>query len=518
MSLKASDISSIIKKQIQDFSKKDINFTSEEGQILSVGDGIALVSGLDKAKLGELLDFGNGAYGIVLNLEEDAVGVALMSSQTSIKEGGKVKRTKEVVSVGVGDELIGRVLNALGEPIDGKNLKTTKKRTVFRIAPGVMTRESVNEPLETGLILVDSLVPIGKGQRELIIGDRQTGKTAIAIDTIINQKGKNVNCIYVAIGQKNSTIAQIVERLKIAGAMEYTTIVVAGASELSPLQYLAPYTGVTIAEEWMEKGKNVLIVYDDLTKHAISYRTLSLLLRRPPGREAYPGDVFYLHAQLLERAARVNKKHGGGSITALPIIETQSGDISAYIPTNVISITDGQIFTSESLFNSGQRPAVDVGFSVSRVGSSAQIKAMKQVTSSLKLELSQFNEMQAFAQFSSDLDDSTKKILEHGKRVYEILKQNQYSPLDQSIQIVILFSIKNKLIKDIPIEHMQTFKTKLINFMKKEKNGIELRKEISTKKEIDSQLEKRIFSVIKDFVDSFIKTLGIFDIQSGENN
>ncbi|MBR2022548.1 MAG: F0F1 ATP synthase subunit alpha [Mycoplasmataceae bacterium] len=518
MSLKASDISSIIKKQIQDFSKKDINFTSEEGQILSVGDGIALVSGLDKAKLGELLDFGNGAYGIVLNLEEDAVGVALMSSQTSIKEGGKVKRTKEVVSVGVGDELIGRVLNALGEPIDGKNLKTTKKRTVFRIAPGVMTRESVNEPLETGLILVDSLVPIGKGQRELIIGDRQTGKTAIAIDTIINQKGKNVNCIYVAIGQKNSTIAQIVERLKIAGAMEYTTIVVAGASELSPLQYLAPYTGVTIAEEWMEKGKNVLIVYDDLTKHAISYRTLSLLLRRPPGREAYPGDVFYLHAQLLERAARVNKKHGGGSITALPIIETQSGDISAYIPTNVISITDGQIFTSESLFNSGQRPAVDVGFSVSRVGSSAQIKAMKQVTSSLKLELSQFNEMQAFAQFSSDLDDSTKKILEHGKRVYEILKQNQYSPLDQSIQIVILFSIKNKLIKDIPIEHMQSFKTKLINFMKKEKNGIELRKEISTKKEIDSQLEKRIFSVIKDFVDSFIKTLGIFDIQSGENN
>ena len=518
MSLKASDISSIIKKQIQDFSKKDINFTSEEGQILSVGDGIALVSGLDKAKLGELLDFGNGAYGIVLNLEEDAVGVALMSSQTSIKEGGKVKRTKEVVSVGVGDELIGRVLNALGEPIDGKNLKTTKKRTVFRIAPGVMTRESVNEPLETGLILVDSLVPIDKGQRELIIGDRQTGKTAIAIDTIINQKGKNVNCIYVAIGQKNSTIAQIVERLKIAGAMEYTTIVVAGASELSPLQYLAPYTGVTIAEEWMEKGKNVLIVYDDLTKHAISYRTLSLLLRRPPGREAYPGDVFYLHAQLLERAARVNKKHGGGSITALPIIETQSGDISAYIPTNVISITDGQIFTSESLFNSGQRPAVDVGFSVSRVGSSAQIKAMKQVTSSLKLELSQFNEMQAFAQFSSDLDDSTKKILEHGKRVYEILKQNQYSPLDQSIQIVILFSIKNKLIKNIPIEHMQTFKTKLINFMKKEKNGIELRKEISTKKEIDSQLEKRIFSVIKDFVDSFIKTLGIFDIQSGENN
>ena len=518
MSLKASDISSIIKKQIQDFSKKDINFTSEEGQILSVGDGIALVSGLDKAKLGELLDFGKGAYGIVLNLEEDAVGVALMSSQTSIKEGGKVKRTKEVVSVGVGDELIGRVLNALGEPIDGKNLKTTKKRTVFRIAPGVMTRESVNEPLETGLILVDSLVPIGKGQRELIIGDRQTGKTAIAIDTIINQKGKNVNCIYVAIGQKNSTIAQIVERLKIAGAMEYTTIVVAGASELSPLQYLAPYTGVTIAEEWMEKGKNVLIVYDDLTKHAISYRTLSLLLRRPPGREAYPGDVFYLHAQLLERAARVNKKHGGGSITALPIIETQSGDISAYIPTNVISITDGQIFTSESLFNSGQRPAVDVGFSVSRVGSSAQIKAMKQVTSSLKLELSQFNEMQAFAQFSSDLDDSTKKILEHGKRVYEILKQNQYSPLDQSIQIVILFSIKNKLIKDIPIEHMQSFKTKLIHFMQKEKKGIELGKEISIKKEIDSQLEKRIFSVIKDFVDSFIKTLGIFDIQSGENN
>lgn len=518
MSLKASDISSIIKKQIQEFSKKDINLTSEEGQILSVGDGIALVSGLDKAKLGELLDFGNDVYGIILNLEEEAVGVALMSSQNSIKEGGKVKRTKEVVSVGVGDELIGRVLNALGEPIDGRSLKTNKRRTVFRIAPGVMTRESVDEPLETGLILVDSLVPIGKGQRELIIGDRQTGKTAIAIDAIINQKGKNVNCIYVAIGQKNSTIAQIVEKLKTAGAMEYTTIVVAGASELSPLQYLAPYTGVTIAEEWMEKGKNVLIVYDDLTKHAIAYRTLSLLLRRPPGREAYPGDVFYLHAQLLERAAKVNKKYGGGSITALPIIETQSGDISAYIPTNVISITDGQIFTSESLFNSGQRPAVDVGFSVSRVGSSAQIKAMKQVTSSLKLELSQFNEMQAFAQFSSDLDDSTKKILEHGKRVYEILKQSQYSPLDQSIQIVILFSIKNKLIKDIPIEHIQSFKNKLINFMTKEKKGIEICKEISTKKEIDSQLEQKIFLVTKEFVNSFVKTLGILDTQLGENN
>lgn len=506
MALSASDISSIIKKQIKDFSKKSSSTISEEGTILSVGDGIALVSGLENAKLGELLDFGYDVFGMALNLEEDAVGVVLMGFNDNIREGGKVKRTKIVVSVPVGDELIGRVINSLGEPIDGKGvIKSKKTRTVFRIAPGVMSRQSVDQPLETGLVAIDSLVPIGKGQRELIIGDRQTGKTTIAIDSILNQKGKNVKCIYVAIGQKNSTVAQIVQKLKSAGAMEYTTVVVAGASELSPLQYLAPYSGVTIAEEWMENGKDVLIVYDDLSKHAIAYRTLSLLLRRPPGREAYPGDVFYLHSQLLERAARVNKDFGGGSITALPIIETQAGDISAYIPTNVISITDGQIFTSESIFNSGQRPAIDVGFSVSRVGSSAQIKAMKQVVSSLKLELSQFNEMQAFAQFSSDLDDATKKILEHGKKVYAILKQPQYSPLDQAIQIAILFTVKNKLIEDIPLDHIEDYKNDLIKFMTKDTKGIEIANEIHDKKEISKELETKMLSTLKDFISNFLR-------------
>lgn len=510
MSLNASDISSIIKKQIKDFSKKDINKKSEQGEILSIGDGIALVSGLDEVKLGELLDFGNDIYGMALNLEEDAVGVVLMGQSNSIKEGDKVKRTYNVVSIPVGDQMIGRVINALGEPIDGKGAINSKKtRVVFKIAPGVMTRESVNQPLETGLIAIDSLVPIGKGQRELIIGDRQTGKTSIAIDTILNQKGKNVKCIYVAIGQKNSTVAQIVQKLKSAGAMEYTTIVIAGASELSSLQYLAPYSGVTIAEEWMEKGQDVLIVYDDLTKHAIAYRTLSLLLRRPPGREAYPGDVFYLHSQLLERAARVNKKYGGGSITALPIIETQSGDISAYIPTNVISITDGQIFTSEALFNSGQRPAIDVGFSVSRVGSSAQIKAMKQSASSLKLELSQFNEMQSFAQFSSDLDDSTKKILDHGKKVYSILKQPQYSPLDQAIQIIILFTIKNRLIENIPFNFIDKFKENLIDFIKRDPNASEIAMEITNIKEINKELNDKMMTIFTTFVDNFIISNGI---------
>lgn len=510
MAINASDISSIIKKQIKEFSNKNQNKITEEGEILSVGDGIALVSGLDNVKLGELLDFGNNVYGMALNLEEDAVGVVLMGSSSDIKEGKKVKRTKNVVSISVGDSLIGRVINALGEPIDGKgSIETSKKRMIFRIAPGVMTRESVNQPLETGLICIDSLVPIGKGQRELIIGDRQTGKTSIAIDTIINQKGKNVLCIYVAIGQKNSTVAQIVHKLKVSGAMEYTTVVIAGASELSPLQYLAPYSGVTIAEEWMENGKDVLIVYDDLTKHAIAYRTLSLLLRRPPGREAYPGDVFYLHSQLLERAAKVNKENGGGSITALPIIETQSGDISAYIPTNVISITDGQIFTSEALFNSGQRPAIDVGFSVSRVGSSAQIKAMKQSTSSLKLELSQYNEMQSFAQFSSDLDESTKKILDHGKKVYEILKQPQYSPLEQSIQVAILFSIKHKLIENIPLELIESFKNELIKFMQKDINGSHLNKEINMTKEISKELEVKMLKTLKEFIFAFLKNNNI---------
>lgn len=519
MALSAGDISSLIKKQIKQYSKENKNIENEVGEILTIGDGIALVSGLKNVKLGELLDFGDNVYGMALNLEEDSIGVVLMGNADNIKEGAIVKRTKQVVSVGVGDALIGRVVDALGRPIDGKEpIKTKKSRVIFRVAPGVMTRQSVDQPLETGIISIDSLVPIGKGQRELIIGDRQTGKTAIAIDTILNQKGKDVKCIYVAIGQKNSTVAQIVQKLKNHGAMDYTTIVVASASEYAPMQYIAPYSGVTIAEEWMENGKDVLIVYDDLSKHAVAYRTLSLLLRRPPGREAYPGDVFYLHSQLLERAARVNKENGGGSITALPIIETQSGDISAYIPTNVISITDGQIFTNEALFNSGQRPAVDVGFSVSRVGSSAQIKAMKQAVSSLKLELSQFNEMQAFAQFSSDLDDSTKKILDHGKKVYEMLKQPQYSPIDQPIQIILLFVIKNHLIENIPLEHIIDFKNDLIKYLISNPEGTKYVAEIKQNKVISSELEIKIKKSLINFIELFIKNNAIEIVKNKEVN
>lgn len=504
MGLKANDISAVIKKQIKEYASLSTK-TSEVGEVLAIGDGIALVSGLDNVKLGELLDFGLGTFGMALNLEEESVGVVLMGENDDIVEGNQVKRTKEVVSVPVGYPLIGRVLNALGQPIDGKgDIVTSKNRTIFRVAPGVMTRETVNQPLETGLIAIDSLIPIGKGQRELIIGDRQTGKTAIAIDTILNQKGKNVICIYVAIGQKNSTVAQIVKNLEMKEAMNYTIVVSAGASEFAPLQYIAPYSAVTIAEEFMEQGRDVLIVYDDLSKHAVAYRTLSLLLRRPPGREAYPGDVFYLHSQLLERAARVNAKNGGGSITALPIIETQSGDISAYIPTNVISITDGQIFTRENLFNSGQRPAVDVGFSVSRVGSSAQIKAMKQVTSSLKLELSQYNEMQSFAQFSSDLDESTKKILAHGKKVYEILVQKQYEPISQVSQSIILFAVKNRLVESIPLEEIRRYKDELIEFFKLDNLANTFKRAIRESKEISPVIEEGLLESIKRFNEAFL--------------
>lgn len=506
MGLKANDISAVIKKQIKTYSSSVK--TLEVGEILSIGDGIALVSGLDNVKLGELLDFGSGTFGMALNLEEESVGVVLMGENDNIIEGNEVKRTEKVVSVPVGKSLIGRVLNALGEPIDGKGeLNYTKTRTIFRVAPGVMTRETVNEPLATGLLAIDSLIPIGKGQRELIIGDRQTGKTAIAIDTILNQKGKNVICIYVAIGQKNSTVAQIVKNLEIKGAMEYTIVVSAGASEFAPLQYIAPYSAVTMAEEFMEQGRDVLIVYDDLSKHAVAYRTLSLLLRRPPGREAYPGDVFYLHSQLLERAARVNAKNGGGSITALPIIETQSGDISAYIPTNVISITDGQIFTRENLFNSGQRPAVDVGFSVSRVGSAAQIKCIKQVTSSLKLELSQYNEMQSFAQFSSDLDDSTKKILTHGKKVYEILVQKQYEPLSQTSQSIILFAVKHRLIEPIPLEEIKRYKLELIDFFRIDSSANSAKRIMHSSNEISKETEDLLFESVKRFNELFLMTI-----------
>lgn len=465
MSSEMKSISAIIKDQIKSFDSK-ID-TAEVGKIVTIGDGIALVSGLDNAKNGEIIKFKDDIFGMVLNLEEEVVGIAIFENADKLSEGDICERTKEVVSVPVGNELVGRVVNALGNPIDGKGvIKTKKKREIFRIAPGVMSREAVSVPLETGIIAIDSMIPIGRGQRELIIGDRQTGKTAIAVDIIINQKDKDVKCIYVAIGQKNSTIAQIVKKLEDAGAMEYTTIVVSGASELAPQQYIAPYSGVTIAEEWMEQGKDCLIVYDDLSKHAIAYRTLSLLLRRPPGREAYPGDVFYLHSQLLERAAKVNKDYGGGSITALPIVETQQGDISAYIPTNAISITDGQIFTKEDLFNAGQRPAIDIGFSVSRVGSTTQTKAMKQVSSSLKLDLAQYNEMAAFAQFGSDLDDSTKRILDRGEKVYEILKQEQYLNIDQYSQIVILFGVKEGIINPLPKTEMKRYRNTIIKFMK----------------------------------------------------
>ncbi|WP_027121605.1 F0F1 ATP synthase subunit alpha [Mycoplasma leonicaptivi] len=463
MAIKLDDISEIIKDRIKHLNSNIDR--SEIGKVVSIGDGIAVVSGLEKVKNSEIVLFDNDVYGLALNLEEETVGIALFGDANSVSEGDTVKRTGEIISIPVGNELLGRVVDALGNPIDGKgDIKSKKRAEIFKTASGVMSREEVNQPLETGILAIDTMIPIGKGQRELIIGDRQTGKTAIAIDTIINQKGKNVKCVYVAIGQKNSTVAQIVQKLFDTDALSYTTVVVAGASELAPQQYIAPYTGVTIAEEWMSNGEDVLIVYDDLSKHAIAYRTLSLLLRRPPGREAYPGDVFYLHSQLLERAARLNSNYGGGSITALPIIETQQGDISAYIPTNVISITDGQIFTKESLFNSGQRPAVDIGFSVSRVGSAAQTKAMKQVVGSLKLELAQYNEMQAFAQFGSDLDDSTKTILDHGSKVYQLLKQEQYLSISQPLQTILLIGIKERIINPLPKDNIINYRDAVIDW------------------------------------------------------
>ncbi|MGL5268696.1 MAG: F0F1 ATP synthase subunit alpha [Spiroplasma sp.] len=498
MSLNIDQIAKIIKGQIKNYGRKIVS--NEEGIVLTVGDGIALVNGLDKVMNGELVLFPkSNSYGVVLNLEENAVGVVLMSDVASVKENDTVQRTGSVVETVVGNQLLGRVVNGLGQPIDAKGpIKSKKTRPLERIALGVMTRQSVSQPLSTGLIAIDSMIPIGKGQRELIIGDRQTGKTTIAIDTIINQKGKDVYCVYVAIGQKASTVAQIFEKFAQLGVMEYTTIVSATASELAPLQYLSPYTGVTIAEEWMEQGKDVLIVYDDLSKHAVAYRSISLLLRRPPGREAYPGDVFYLHSRLLERAAKLNEKYGGGSITALPIIETQAGDISAYIPTNVISITDGQIFLMADLFNSGVRPAVDVGLSVSRVGSAAQIKAMKQVAGSLKLELAQFRELQAFAQFGSDLDEHTRNIIEHGKRAIELLKQKQNNPLSQINQVIILLAIKNKVIKWLPIAMMEEFKKELIAYFAKFQRAEyqKLQQKLAFDDELTKSISKGIAKVV----------------------
>jgi len=498
MNIKPNEISALIKKQIENYSHKIE--TSDVGSVITIGDGVALVYGLDKAMMGELLEFENDVFGMVMNLEEDHIGVVLLGSDQGIKEGAVVKRTGRVVEVPVGDAMLGRVVNALGQPIDNKgDIKATKTRPIERIAPGVMTRKSVSEPLQTGIKAIDAMIPIGRGQRELIIGDRQTGKTAIAIDTIINQKGKDCLCIYVAIGQKNSTVAQIVEKLKNNGAMEYTVVVSATASELAPLQYIAPYAGVSIAEEWMEQGKDVLIVYDDLSKHAVSYRTISLLLRRAPGREAYPGDVFYLHSRLLERACRVNKENGGGSITALPIVETQAGDISAYIPTNVISITDGQIFLMSELFNSGQRPAVDSGLSVSRVGSAAQIKAMKQVAGSLKIDLAQYRELQSFSQFGSDLDTDTKNVLNHGARLMEVLKQPQYSPFSVDRQIIELFTAKNRYLEEIDIEKIRSFLDGLYENISLTHHDII--DEILDKKIISSELEEKMNSAIKEYME-----------------
>ncbi len=497
MNLRPEEISVLIKEQIKHYEHKIE--TKDVGHVIKVGDGIALIHGLDNAMVNELLLFPNDVYGMVLNLEENNVGAILMGSDSLIKEGDEVNRTGRIVEVPVGDALIGRVVNALGQAIDGKGeIKTDKFRPIERVAPGVMTRKSVHQPVQTGLKIIDSMIPIGRGQRELIIGDRETGKTAIALDTIINQKDQNMLCIYVAIGQKASTVAQIVEKLRVNGAMEYTTVVAATASELAPLLYIAPYAGCAIGEEWMEQGKDVLIVYDDLSKHAVAYRAISLLLRRPPGREAYPGDVFYLHSRLLERAAKLNDELGGGSLTALPIIETQAGDISAYIPTNVISITDGQLFLQNELFNNGIRPAVDSGLSVSRVGSAAQTKAMKQVSGSLKLDLAQYRELLAFAQFGSDLDAATKSVIDHGARVTELLKQSQYAPLTMCEEVLSLFAAKNKFLSEIEVEQVRDFESELQTHFHREHQ--EILDEIEEKKVISPELEGKMKEIIKAFV------------------
>ena len=464
MNLRIDDISKIIKDQIKNYASQTQQ--DEIGYVIQVGDGIAKVHGLDKCKSNELLRFENGSFGMALNLEESCVSVVMLGTDVGIREGGLVKRTGRVVSVPVGEALIGRVVDALGQPIDGKGPIDSKElRPIERNAPGIIERKSVSVPLQTGIKAIDSMIPIGRGQRELIIGDRQTGKTVIATDTILNQKGKNVICIYVAIGQKRSTVAQLVDTLARGGAMDYTIVVSATASELAPLQYIAPYSGCTMGEYFMDQGKDVLIVYDDLSKHAVAYRALSLLIRRPPGREAYPGDVFYLHSRLLERAARVAPEYGGGSMTALPIIETQAGDVSAYIPTNVISITDGQIYLESELFHSGIRPAINPGISVSRVGGSAQIKAMKKAAGTLKLTYSQYRELQSFAQFGSDLDADTKTRLAQGERVVEVLKQDRSSPLDVALQVSILYAVVHNMLMDVPVERISAFENALFDHL-----------------------------------------------------
>lgn len=500
MNLKPEEISSIIKEQIKGYETKlDV---SDVGTVIQVGDGIARVHGLLKAMSGELLEFESGVLGMAQNLEEDNIGVVLLGSDITVKEGDSVKLTGRVAEVNVGNNVIGRVVNAIGEPIDEKGpIKSDKTRPIERIAPGVITRKSVDVPLQTGIKAIDSMVPIGRGQRELVIGDRQTGKTAICIDTIINQKGKDVICIYVAIGQKASTVSRIYKTLQDTGAMDYSIIVSATASEPASLQFLAPYTGVAIGEEFMENGKDVLIVYDDLSKHAVAYRTMSLLLHRPPGREAYPGDVFYLHSRLLERSARLDEKYGGGSITALPIIETQAGDISAYIPTNVISITDGQIFLESELFNAGIRPAINPGLSVSRVGGSAQIKAIKKIAGPIRIDLAQYRELESFAQFGSDLDKDTLERLEHGQRIVEILKQAQYKTLEVEKEVVILYIVTKKYLKDVAIDKIQQFEDEFLEYMDTSHSNIF--KSIKDKKEMTDEVEKELIQAIESFKKQF---------------
>ena len=502
MNLRPEEISSVIKEQIKQYSTK--LETSDIGTVIQVADGIARIHGLEKAMQGELLEFPGEVYGMVLNLEEDNVGAVLLGDRKNINEGDIVKTTGRVVEVPVGDQLTGRVVNSLGQPIDNRGpIETDKYRPIERVASGVISRKSVDTPIQTGIKAIDAMVPIGRGQRELIIGDRQTGKTAIAIDTIINQKGQGVHCIYVAIGQKASTVANIVKTLEEFGAMDYTTIVASTASELAPLQYIAPYAGCAIGEEWMERGEDVLVVYDDLSKHATAYRTLSLLLRRPPGREAYPGDVFYLHSRLLERAARLSDELGGGSLTALPIIETQAGDVSAYIPTNVISITDGQIYLETEMFNAGFRPAINAGLSVSRVGGSAQIKAMKKIAGPIRTDLAQYRELAAFAQFGSELDDDTKERLDQGERIREILKQPQYQPLPVEKQVAIIYAAVKKHLLDLPVDQILDFQKELFELI--DTKYPEIFTSIAETKVMDDATEEKLIKAINEAKESFRK-------------
>ena len=500
MNLRPEEISSVIKEQIKRYSTE--LEVSDVGTVIQVADGIARIHGLEKAMQGELLEFPGEVYGMVLNLEEDNVGAVLLGDSRNINEGDTVKTTGRVVEVPVGDAMLGRVVNALGQPIDGKGpVNTEKFRQIERVASGVITRKSVDTPLQTGIKAIDAMVPIGRGQRELSIGDRQTGKTAIAIDTIINQKGQNVKCIYVAIGQKASTVASIVKTLEEYGAMSYTTVVASTASELAPLQYIAPYAGCAIGEEWMEQGQDVLVVYDDLSKHAAAYRTLSLLLKRPPGREAYPGDVFYLHSRLLERAARMSDEYGGGSLTALPIIETQAGDVSAYIPTNVISITDGQIYLETEMFNAGFRPAINAGLSVSRVGGAAQIKAIKKIAAPIRVELAQYRELASFAQFGSELDADTKEKLAQGERIKEMLKQPQYQPMPVEYQVMIIYAVTKKYVIDVAVDRILDFQKGLFELI--DTKYPQIPETIRTTKVLDEETEKALISAIEEFKKTF---------------